>query len=315
MKIGDIQLFLAVTEEGSATQAGKRMGYTESGASHIIRNLEREIGLPLFTRTRKGLVLTPTGEHLLPYLRRIVTAHELFTQEASALRGVCQGHIVVGAYTSIAVQWLPAALRRFHHRWPNISVEIWEGHYSEFLTWLEQGSIDFALTGQGDEEAEGMDWIELKREPFLAVCPADSPFAGQDAFPLTQLEQTPCILPCVIDVDLFNSLQRLGIRPQQLITSREEFTILSLVGQGLGVSIRPELMLRGYRGDSVLLPVRPALERTLGILIPSLENASPAARSFLGCVRETVADLEGQQTPPCALEFASRREPDQPFQN
>ena len=306
MKIKDIQLFLAVIEEGSATQAAKRVGYTESGASHIIKNLENEIGLPLFTRTKKGLVLTPNGKHLLPYLRKIVTAHELFIEEASALRGVHEGHIVIGAYTSIAVQWLPVALRRFHDAFPNVSVDIWEGHYTEFTTWLENGSIDFALTGRGDDDTAKMDWIPLKKEPFLAVCPPDSPFARRDCFDLTELEHTTCILPCVIDMDLYVSLRRLGINPRQLITSRDEFTILSLVGQGLAVSIRPELMLRGYRGNNVLLPIKQPIERDLGILIPSLKGASPAALSFIQYLQAAVEEIEGQETPPCSMEFSTQ---------
>ncbi len=304
MDIKDVQLFFAVVEEGSVTQAAKRVGYTESGASHIIRKLEKEMGFPLFARTRKGLVLTANGERLMPLMRKIVSAHEVFTEEASAIRGVQEGHIVIGTYSSTAVQWLPVALSRFHADYPNVSVDIWEGHYTEFEGWLEDGSIDLALTGLGSGNG-AMDWIPLKKESFLAVCPPGSPYAQQDSFDLADLEHTNCILPCVIDMDLYINLQRLGINPKQIFTSRDEFTILSLVGQGLAISIRPELMLRGYRGDNVLLPIKQKVERTLGILVPSLKNASPAARSFIQYIQDAVEEIEGQENPPCAMEFST----------
>ena len=88
MNIKDLQFFLTAVEEENITQAAKRIGYTESGASHIIKRLEKEIGFPLFSRTRKGLVLTSNGERILPFARRIVQANELFIEEASAICGV-----------------------------------------------------------------------------------------------------------------------------------------------------------------------------------------------------------------------------------
>lgn len=140
MNIKDLQLFLTVVEEESITQAAKRIGYTESGASHIIKRLEKEVGFPLFARTRKGLVLTPNGERILPFARRIVMANELFIEETSAICGVLEGHISIGAYGSIAIHWLPAALKHFHQEFPNITVDIREWRTDEIEAGLEEGS-------------------------------------------------------------------------------------------------------------------------------------------------------------------------------
>jgi len=305
MNIKDLQLFLTAVEEENITQAAKRIGYTESGASHIIKRLEKEIGFSLFSRTRKGLVLTPNGERILPYARRIVMANELFIEETSAICGVLEGHIAIGAYESAAIHWLPAALKSFHRDLPNITVDIREWRSDEIEAGLEEGSIDFGITGPS--HGGKMEWIPLKDDYYMAVCAPDSPFAREPVFPLHRLEETVCILPYHTDEDLYRCLSPLDIHPKQVFSSRYEFTMMALVGQDLGISILPELVLRGYQGDNVLLPLSPPIYRSLGILIPSTKDASPAARRFLQYLRDTVEQIEGTTPPSCMLEYSTRQ--------
>lgn len=303
MNIKDLQLFLTVVEEENITQAAKRIGYTESGASHIIKRLEKEVGFALFSRTRKGLVLTPNGERILPFARRIVMDNELFIEEASAICGVLEGHISIGAYGSVAIHWLPAALERFHRDCPNITVDIREWRSDEIEAGLEAGSIDFGITSPG--RSGKMEWIPLKTDHYMAVCSPASPFAKGATFHLRGLEETVCILPYHTDQDLYHCLSPLNIHPKQVFSARNEFTMMALVGQDLGISILPELFLRGYQGDNVLLPLTPPIYRSLGILIPSMKDASPAARRFLQYLREEVEQIEGTASPACTLEYST----------
>lgn len=307
MNIKDLHLFLTVVEEKNITQAAKQVGYTESGASHIIKRLEKEIGFTLFSRTRKGLVLTPNGERILPYARRIIMAHELFIEEASAICGVLEGHISIGAYESIAIHWLPAALERFHKDFPHITVDIREWRSDEIEAGLEEGSIDFGITSPS--QSGKMEWIPLKTDHYMAVCAPTSPFASEPAFQLHRLEETVCILPYHTDQDLYLCLNPMGIHPKQVFSARNEFTMMALVGQDLGISILPELFLRGYQGNNVLLPLSPPIYRSLGILIPSMKDTSPAARRFLQYLREAVDQIEGAAPPICTLEYSTRRRP------
>ncbi|MCD8053299.1 MAG: LysR family transcriptional regulator [Lachnospiraceae bacterium] len=287
----DARLFLAIAEEQSVTRAAKQIGYTESGASHIIKKLEKEMGFPLFTRTSRGLILTPNGERMLPHVRRIARAHELFIEEASAIRGGQEGHLVVGSYTSTALHWLPATLERFHADYPNITVGIREGQFYDLETWLKDGSIDFGITGQ--DPSSRTDWIPLKSDSYVAVCSRASSFASRTSFDLKDLENTDCILMGYgIDRDLYACLQPRGIHPRLLFSADNEFTILAIVEQNLAVSVLPELFLRTYRGDCLQLPLMQPIERHLGIRIPSLKEASPATRLFIQYLQKTVTMIE-----------------------
>lgn len=105
MKIREMQLFLSLAEEKNITRAAEKNNYTQSSVSHALKTMEQEIGFPLFHRSQKGLVLTENGKSLLPYIRQVLSAHELFEQQAAAIRGIKKGHIVVGSYISPSILW------------------------------------------------------------------------------------------------------------------------------------------------------------------------------------------------------------------
>lgn len=90
MDIKEMRLFLAIAEEKNLTRAAEKSGYTQSAASHILKNIESELGFPLFFRSQKGLFLTKNGEALLPHIDRIISAARCFEQKAAAIRFVCR---------------------------------------------------------------------------------------------------------------------------------------------------------------------------------------------------------------------------------
>lgn len=291
MDIKDMRLFITMAEEKNLTRAAERNGYTQSGASHILKNLEKELGFTLFVRTKKGLVLTPNGERILPLTRRVLSAHCLFEQEVAAICGIQKGHIIIGSYMSASIHWLPTALGKFYSQYPDITVEIREGNFSEICSWLENGIIDFGITGQ--IISEKMEWLPLKKEPFLAICPLDSPYAGEAYFDLKNLEKEPCILlDQTEEPDLTRQIRNLGIRPISNFSSLNDHAMMAMVEHKLGISILPELVIRGRLQNLAALPLQPPIERTLGIRVPSLREASPAARLFIKCLQDTVNELE-----------------------
>lgn len=290
MEIKEMRLLLSMAEEKNLTRAAEKHGYTQSAASHILKNMEKEVGFPLFSRTQKGLILTNNGQTLLPYLRRMLTDHELLEQEISSLRGIRKGHITIGTYLSISMHWLPPTLRRFYNDYPDMTVDIREGGFQDIDTWLENGAIDFGLTGL--DPSNHMEWLSLKKDPFFAICPADSPYVKQGYFDLHDLEKEPCILlEQATEHDLYRVLGPLGITPNSCLSSYNEHTMLALTEQHLGICVLPSLVVEGNLKSLKALPVIPPLERELGIRIPSLKNASPAARLFIQYLQDTVNDL------------------------
>lgn len=294
MEIKDMRLFLSMAEEKNLTRAAEKNGYTQSGASHILKNLEKELGFSLFARTQKGLVLTNSGKSLLPFARRVLNANELFDQEVAAIRGIQKGRITIGTYLSISIHWLPLALRRFYNDYPHMTVDIREGGFQDIDTWLENGSIDFGITGL--DPANRLEWIPLKSDPFLAICPADSPHVEKGYFDLHDLEKESCILlEQTTEHDFYHVIRPLGITPKSSLSTLNEHTMMAMVEQKLGICILPKLVVDGYLRNLAALPLVPPIERQLGIRLPSLKNASPAARLLIRSLQDTVKELSEEE--------------------
>lgn len=290
MEIKDMKLFLSIVQAENLTRAAKKNGYTQSAASHILKRLETELGFPLFSRSQKGLVLTRSGESLIPHIRRILSAVEYFDREVNLIRGIQKSCITVGAYPSVSAQWLPAALLKFRAEHPNIVVDIREGTFHNIQNWLEDGSIDFGICDSSEEKQ--MDWFPLKKESYMAVCSLDCPHSKCDCFDLVNLDTVPYIAGKNEDY-LLRRFRDIGVCPQPHYFSLSTDSMIAMVKHNLGVCILPELTLCGTMPGIAILPLNPPIERTLGICLPKLNNAPAAVRQFISQLQKTVFEIEG----------------------
>ena len=135
------KIFLSVVESGSLTRAAEKCGVTQSAVSHALHALESAAGLPLLIRNRSGVRLTSEGEKLLPAIRRIVEALDAFHTEVSALRGQEGGCIRIGAFTSVAVHWLPRIIKEYQARNPAVDFRMLGGDYHDIAQGFADGSI------------------------------------------------------------------------------------------------------------------------------------------------------------------------------
>ena len=282
-----LEILLSVIAHGSITRAGEELGYTQSGVSHLIKGLERELGFPLLIRGRSGVLPTADCQRLLPAMRQIVHWNAQLDSLASDVRGIVTGKLRIGSFTSISVHWLPQIIHVFQQRYPHMEIELVEGGDQALAASIEDGLIDI---GFGRRPADiPADWLPLLDDQLMAVLPPDS-FSGA-AFPLQGFHQSPFIaLPASFDREVHDIFQSHGILPDIKFSSTDDYTIISMVEQGLGSSVLPEMVLRGYRHCRIqTLPLQPACRRQLGIAVPSLKNASPAALRFIDCVHEVIA--------------------------
>ena len=104
-----IYALLAAIDCGSLTAAAEKLGYTQSGLTHMMNSLENELGLNLLVRSKSGVHLSPAGQELLPAMRAFSEAADGLEQAADKLRQHSFTTLRLGAYTSVTRQWLPAA--------------------------------------------------------------------------------------------------------------------------------------------------------------------------------------------------------------
>ena len=284
---------LAAAELGSMTAAAEKLGYTQSGITRMIRSLEAELRFPLLVRGRSGVSLTGNGSRMLPAFREIVRADENARQLGAELSGVVTGAVTVGSYYSVSAMLLPEIVSRFEALYPGVSVRIQEGGNREMAEWLDARAVDCCF-GAKPADSVVCDWIPVFRDELVAWLPASSPLAAERVFPLRSLESVPFIQTSPDrDTDQDRLLREYGLHPDIRYTTRDGFSTYNMVASGLGVSFNQKLISRDWRGRVAERPFDPPQYISLGIAVPSLREASPAARRFIACAQAVLAERDG----------------------
>lgn len=278
----DIQAFLVLAEVKNFTRAAARCHLSQPAFSALIKALEEHVGLKLFDRSTRHVLLTQEGERFWLSAQRI--AEEL-EDCAKAMRDTAQlarGHVAVALLPSLAAGWLPGVLAQFLARHPGVEVAVQDVLSEPCITAVAQGEADFALA------AIRADTPELQAEPFCRdgfhlVCRDDHPLAQQAEIGVPDLQPWPFVhlarhssVRQYLDAALFPQTLRTLVEVEQLAT------VMGLVQAGLGISVVPALSL--FHFDKSGLCTRalqlPAMERQIYLVRRRGRSLSVAAQAL-----------------------------------
>ena len=124
MESKKLEALLMAVDLGSFTKAAEVMGYTQSGLTHMMNSLEREVGFTLLERGRSGVRLTEEGERIAPAVREFLQANARLDSVIEQVASSRTEIIRVSAYASIAMHWLPGIIQRFREECPDVDVDI-----------------------------------------------------------------------------------------------------------------------------------------------------------------------------------------------
>lgn len=292
MESKKLEALLMAVDLGSFTKAAEVLGYTQSGLTHMMNSLEKEVGFTLLERGRSGVRLTEEGERIAPAVREFLQANARLDSVIEQVASSRTEIIRVSAYASIAMHWLPGIIQRFREECLDVDVDIrMADHVDVPYELLAQGKMDAILVSPQDEGQ--YEWVHLADDPMFAVLPKDFDTQGMTAFPLAAFEARDFIMPSQgFDKDIMRIFNRIGVKPHILPTWVDDPTVISMVSHGLGVSMMTELTVRGRTDGVKLLPVEPASSRELGLAVRSLDAASDGLRHFIDCTKRVVAEMQ-----------------------
>jgi DNA-binding transcriptional LysR family regulator len=287
----------AVSREGSFGRAAIALGYTQSAVSQQIATLERIVGEKLIERPGgpKPVSLTEAGRLLLRHAEAIVARMAAAQADLTALHDGEAGTLRVGIYQSIGQRILPDVMRRYAAAWPLVDVTLTESASDEELLHLvERGELD--LTFADLPLIEGpFEFVELLRDPWLLVVPADSPLADR---------ATPPPLREIADLDLIGFRQCRSMtqleaalrRPIEFVfRSDHNGTVQGLVGAGVGNALLPSLAVdpndEATRQIELGANVAP---RLIAVAWHRDRYRSPAARAFTDLAVEVCGALDSE---------------------
>lgn len=285
--------FVAAAESGSFTKAAEILNYTTSGISQLVTTLESDFDLILLERTRKGVKVTDAGEKLLPVIRAFLLQEQRMFQVSEEIKGLDVGEITIASYSSISTHWLPAIIKKFRADYPNIHIHLMEGIRQEVKGWLDEARADIGFLSGGSDLAS-YHWIPIAEDRMLAVLPPDHPLAGHQNYPVRQCIHEDFIMPALgRDDDVAALFERFQIEPHILFSTLENYAAISMIENGLGMSIMNELITKNFQSEVVMLPLDPPQSITLGMAVPIFDNASPAVKRFTEYV-ERFGNLDQQ---------------------
>lgn len=286
IKLFQLRAFAAVAAAGSFGKAALDLGLTQSAISHAIASLETELGLVLFTRSRHGATLTPAGAALLPHAQAILQHLAQLVHQADTARGLGGGTVRVAAIRSLATHWLPSVVAHFKQRYPQIGVTISRCvNHGEVQTVLHSGQGDVGLMDLNDPQ--GMQVHPLFSDSYLGLLPPGAPCPCPPTW--EDLRPFPLILPVPQDNSYTLLREYLAQLPVQLEVAyelNEDSAIVSMVAEGLGMSILPQLAAIPIPPEVGVVPLPLPLQRHLGAVIVEDHLHSPATYAFLEVAQE-----------------------------
>ena len=274
------QAFVKIVELGSFTKAAEQLGYTQAAISHIVNSLEKKWNLTLLLRDRSGVRLTSDAAKLLPLLKQVCLAEQGLLNEVEEIHGLTSGVIKIGSLNSIAVHLLPKIIKIFNIDYPNIDFDIKIGNYSEIEALVVSGQVDFGFTRL--PAVNELHSISLGEDRLLVILPKQHPLAKYSKLPLEKiagevflaLEEGP-------EFETKAIFERFNVWPNVKYVSKDDYAIMSMVENELGISILPELILHRTPFKVALRELQEPMYRQLGVVVKDTRHASPAARRFL----------------------------------
>lgn len=280
METARCRAFLAAAETGSFSKAAEALSYTPSGVNQLVTALEKELGFPVFRRNTKGVTLTENGELLLPTVREFLRQEDRIFELSAEMNGLLIGSVTIASYSSIATHWLPAVIRAFQQDYPQIRIKLMEGIWQEVSKWLDDRAADIGFLSY--QEGMPYDFIPLAEDPMLALLPKDHPLAQAETYPLENCRHDRFIMPALgCDDDVEALFAKNGIEPNVQFTTLESLSVMSMVEQGLGMSVMNKLITEKRICDIVMMPIDPPSQITLGVAMHSKADVSPAVKMFL----------------------------------
>ena len=227
-----------------------------------------------------GVRPTSDGMKILPYAENVCREYEKLQMQVEELNGLRSGLIRIGAFSSVASQWLPNIIREFQKDYPNIDYELLLGDYSEIEEWILEGRVDCGFL-RLPVHAE-LETIFLEQDRLLVVLPEGHRLAGCDKFPVNALAEEPfMLLEKGERAEVSEIFERCGLTPNVHFTTWDDYAIMAMTESGLGISILPELILKRIPYRIIVKELEIPAYRSIGLALKEKKNASLAVKRFL----------------------------------
>ncbi|MEV0149893.1 MULTISPECIES: LysR family transcriptional regulator [unclassified Nonomuraea] len=290
MDLHQIQYFLAVVDHNGVNAAATVLDVAQPTISHAIQGLERELGVPLFHRIRRGMVLTSAGHSLVGPARRVL--RDVVAAEGSLVdaAGRPRGRLDVFAMPALSADPVARLVGAFRREFPKVSIRIGDLRDEAMATSLiREGHCEIVVCHLPATDPAGLDVHELGVQEYWLVLPPGSPVPADDPLPLSELPDIPQVtVPrgsslAVGEIEQAVAAAGRAISPSVVVEHREARLPFVLAGLGATFLERSMAEAAAARG-AVVRSLKPGISRAYGLVYDS-GALSPAGRAFVELAR------------------------------
>ena len=285
MLLRNLRYLTALAHEKHFARAAAACAVTQPTLSAGIKQLEEELGLLIVRRGQRFEGLTPEGERVLEWARRILADCESLEQEASELRGGLRGRLHIGAIPT-ALPMVSLLTLPFSRQHPHVTITVWSLASIEIQRGLDDFTLDVGVTYLDNEPLSSVRTIPLYRESYFLFTPADGPLAHRDSISWAEAATVPL---CLLTPDMQNRrildahFRAADAEVHPAIQTNSVLTLwshLRSLAYSSGLS-QTFLYLFGEPEGLRAIPIeRPKAIHTVGLVIPDREPLTPSAREL-----------------------------------
>jgi DNA-binding transcriptional LysR family regulator len=245
MEVRQIQTFCVLAEELNFTRTAERVHTVQSNVTSQIKSLEAELGVPLFDRLAKRVVLTEAGHRFRPYAEKALAAMEQGNL-AVKFGDEPAGPLHIGAPESVLTYRLPAVLKLFRKRYPRVQLMFRPDSDDRLVDALESGKLDFAISMSDSVDGEQLRSVTMRTETIYLFGPPDHPLSNaRKVCPEDLVDQTLLLTEagCGYRKKLDMQLAAADIRPQHITEFSSVEAIKQCVSAGMGLGLLPEIVI------------------------------------------------------------------------
>jgi DNA-binding transcriptional LysR family regulator len=285
MELRHLRYFVTVAETLSFSQAARLLHLAQPPLSAQVKSLEGELGVQLFERHSRGVVLTKAGRALLPAARDALAAAQRAGDTARLAASGKTGVIRLGVITPAATPDIAARLRTFHHNFPLVQLRVRQEPVATLHRLLEADELDLALTRPLRASA-GLRQHTLGEQEQVLAMPRDHPLVRLARVPLHALHGEPLLLISP-EFNTYYGQRILGlcaqrnVQPNVNYAADDLFSLIWLVSAGLGLCPYPSSLTASAPRSVVFRPLHPRLNRLELALMWSARNQSPSLRALI----------------------------------
>jgi LysR family transcriptional regulator, regulator for metE and metH len=257
LEVRHLRLMQAITEEGSVTAASRRLHLTQSALSHQLRDVELRLGVQLFLRVHRKMILTPAGDRLLRSASSVLEELERAETELRDLGREKSGLVRLATQCYTGYYWLPPLLEGFRTKHPGVEVRIVVSATERPLEALLAGEIDLAVCNSpvGDRRLAVK---TLFRDELLVVTSRDTGLGKKRRIAPADFAEENLFLYGTLEESLLyrRVLAPAGVRPKSVSQVQLTEAMLQMVEAGLGIAVLAKWAVAPYLGRGTLRAVR-----------------------------------------------------------